>query len=501
MLPNKTRRLLYALVLLIFSAVGTTAIAHNKVHAIFTEVASVMKEVASPEMKSDSEDVAVITGDVTKNAKSASVSSAPMFTTIIQGADDVVTCSNDGATVARFNLCGDSDNRTISLSGASGPISWQRLGGSCTPDINQDCPNTMNSCYSQVSTGLTFNLNASGISATTGAEFRVIANGQTYYFKVKKSTITQSFVKNDFICGVPGRIQITGLSSAYEFSMNNGGGFGPWQGPIFNNLMPNTYVVKARLRNTANTCEYPYAPIIIEQQDIDIDVTFTDAQCSGETGTITVTAGNVPGPYKYTLLDDTGTAQEFTAFIPDNPYTFSAVGFGTYTVQVETTQCTGDLLAGIDPPRQDRDTSNNPIIIGAGVSALDARAEPNNSFSTACGVSSVDITVYTSGGTAPYTYIVNGSGPSSPNYTASRVETVTSPGTYEFFITDANGCTIMASANVAELTPPDITVSGVDGTCTNGGARLEFSIVDAKGYDLQFRADPGMLGVTIPYFP
>ena len=99
--------------------------------------------------------------------------------------------------------------------------------------------------------------------------------------------------------------------------------------------------------------------------------------------------------------------------------------------------------------------------------------------------------MYTSGGTAPYTYIVNGAGPSSPNYAASRVETVTSPGTYEFLITDANGCTITASANVAELTPPDITVGGVDGTCTNGGARLEFSIADAKGYDLQFRAQPG----------
>ncbi|SDE75241.1 gliding motility-associated C-terminal domain-containing protein [Pricia antarctica] len=482
---------MYALILLIFSAVGTTAIANTKVHAIFTEVASVIKEVASPEMKETAKAVPELKETtVTKSAADISAA-APMFATIILGADDVVTCSNDGATVARFNLCGDSDDRTISLSGASGPISWQKLGGSCSPDINQNCPNTTGSCYTTVGTGSTFNLDASGISATTGGEFRVVANGQPYYFKVKKSTITQSFVKNDFVCGVPGRIQITGLSSAYEFSIDNGGGFGPWQGPIFNNLMPNTYIVKARLRNTANTCEYPYAPILIEQQDIAIDVTFTDAQCSGETGTVTVTAGNVPGPFKYTLLDDTGTAQEFTAFIPDNPYTFSAVGFGTYTVQVETTQCTGDPLAGIDPPRQDRDTSNNPIIIGAGVSALDARAEPNNSFSTACGISSVDITVYTSGGTAPYTYIVNGAGPSSPNYAASRVETVNSPGTYEFLITDANGCTITASANVAELTPPDITVAGVDGTCTNGGARLEFSIIDAKGYDLQFRAAPG----------
>lgn len=139
---------------------------------------------------------------------------SPMFSTIIQGADDTVGCSVQGFTVARFNLCGDSDDRVISLSG--GPytnVSWQLLGGSCTPDINEDCPNT-GSCYTQVGSGQTFALDATTVSATLGAEYRVIADGQTFYFKVKKSTITQTYVKQDNICGVPGRIQITNLSSA-----------------------------------------------------------------------------------------------------------------------------------------------------------------------------------------------------------------------------------------------------------------------------------------------
>ncbi len=491
MLPKKLRHLLYAFLLLLFSALGTTAIAKNKVHAFFTEVASELNEAVSNRNKEAAEMAPETTQGPVNKSNVASTTAAAMFATIIQGADEEVGCSVNGFTVSRFNLCGDSDNRSISLSGSYGSVSWQRLGGSCSPDINTDCPNTTVGCYTEVATGEPFNLDASTIPSGSGAEFRVVADGQQYFFKVKKSSITQSFVKSDNICGVPGRIQITGLSSAYEFSINSGSGFGPWQGPIFNNLGPDTYIVKARLRNTPNTCEYPYAPITIEQRAIDIEVSFTDANCSGDTGTITVTAGNVPGPYKYTLLDETGTAQEFTAFIPDNPYTFSAVGFGTYTVQVETAQCAGDPANGIDPPRQDRDTSNNPIIIGAGVSALSASAEPNNSFSAACGISSVDITVYTSGGTPPYSYIVNGSGPSSPSYSTSRVETVTNPGTYDFLITDANGCTITASANVAELTPPDITVAGVDGTCTNGGARLEFTVVDAKGYDLGFRAQPG----------
>ena len=182
-------------------------------------------------------------------------------------------------------------------------------------------------------------------------------------------------------------------------------------------------------------------------------------------------------------------AQEFTAFIPDNPYIFSAVGFGTYIVQVETQQCTGDLLNGIDPPRQNLDTGGSPIIIGNGLSALDASTEVNSSFGCST-ITDVDIIVNTTGGSAPYTFTVNG-GSAQPSYTGSTIYTVSGPGTYDFIITDSNGCTIPASSNVENLLPPDITVNGIDGTCSNGGAKINFAIIDARGYNLSFRADSG----------
>ncbi len=453
MLPKSPRNILYALLLVLLSVVFTSAIA-NTDYKVLDEITAAIKKTISEEVTDTAlkNSEKFIDANKSDRHKTATTTVAmPMFMTIIQGADEEVGCTNDGSTVARFNLCGDSDDRVISLSGAPfGSVSWEILGGSCSADINEDCPETTNSCYTQVSTAQNFTLDASSIPSTTGAEFRVRVNGSGayYYFKVKKSTITQTYVKQDFICGVPGRIQITNLSSAYEFSIDNGSGFGPWQGPIFNNLAPGTYAVKARLQNTPSTCEYPYEPITVSQLDIDIDVTFTDAQCSGDTGTITVTANNVPGPYKYTLLDASGVAQEFTAFIPDNPYTFSAVGFGTYIVQVETQQCTGDPLNGIDPPRESLDTGGNPIIIGSGLSPLDASTEVNSSFGCST-ITDVDITVNTSGGSAPYTFTVNG-GPSQPSYTGTTTYNVTSPGTYDFIITDSNGCTITASSNVEE---------------------------------------------------
>lgn len=497
MLPKQQRYTLYVLLLILLSVVGTTAIANPKAATFFAEISNVLEKAVSVSTQNNSTSESSNLG-----SQESTLTASTMFSTIIQGADEQVGCSVQGFTVARFNLCGDFDNRVVSLSGGPyGSVSWQLLGGSCSPNINEDCPNT-GSCYTQVATGQTFSLNAGSVPATSGAEYRVIADGQIYYFKVKKSTITQTYVKQDFICGVPGRIQITNLSSAYEFSIDSGSGFGPWQGPIFANLAPGTYNVKARLQNTANTCEYPYEPITINQQDIEIEATFVDAQCSGDTGSITVTANNVPGPFKYTLLNSSGVAQEFTAFIATNPYTFSAVGFGTYIVQVETQQCKGDVLNGINPPRQTVDTSGNPINIGAGLNALDASTEVNSSFGCST-ISSVDITLNTSGGSAPYTFTVNG-GTAQPSFgssatnTGTTTYTVSTAGTYDFIVTDSNGCTIPVSSSVEELQPPNITATGVDGTCSNGGARIDFTIVNARGYNLSYRVNSGDPWITTP---
>ncbi|UWX56031.1 SprB repeat-containing protein [Maribacter litopenaei] len=502
--PSQQRKSLYVLLLIFFSVVGSTALADSSITKIFSEVTLAVERVVEKTVsRKKTETLSESKNSISTNLKSQSTKAmAPMFATIIQGADEEVGCSTNGFTVARFNLCGNSDDRIISLSGDPfSSVSWQILGGSCSPDINNDCPNT-GSCYSQVGTGQTFSLDASTVPATVGAEYRVVADGQIYYFKVKKSTISQTYVKEDYICDVPGRIQITNLSSAYEFSIDSGSGFDPWQGAIFSNLSPGTYIVKARLRNIPNTCEYPYEPIEIVERSLDLSVNFTDINCAGETGTITVTPTPGLGPYKYTLLNSIGVAQEFTAFIPDETYTFSAVGSGTYIAQVETQQCTGDPLNGINPPRIDVDTFGNPITIGSRINPLDASTEVNTSFGCS-NISSVDITVNTSGGSAPYTFTVNGD-PAQPSYgnpstdTGTTTYTVTSPGTYDFIITDSNGCVITASSNVEDLLPPDITATGIDGTCSNGGAKINFTVNDARGYNLSYRVNSGDPWVTAP---
>ncbi len=427
-----------------------------------------------------------------KNDKVSRVANTTMLPTIIQGADEEVDCTIDGSTVARFNLCGNYDDRVISISGGIGE--WQELvpTGTCSFDTSDDCPSNGTECTSSwqtVSNSTTFDLIANTINASTGAEFRVrVSGGIWHYFKVSKSTIAQDIDKDDFVCGVPGRIQVLGLSSAYEYSIDGGSS---WQGPSFENLVPGTYNVLARLIGIPGACEYPYEPIVIEQRDIAIEATFIDAICAGGTGSVTVYVNNtVDGPYKYTLLDSSGIAQEFTAFLIDDEYTFSSVGFGTYIVQVETQECSGDPANGIDPPRQDVDTSGNPIVIGSGLLALDASTEVNSSFGCA-DITSVAITLNVTGGSPPYTYTVNGNG-GNPSFTGSTTHTVTAAegaGSYDFIITDSNLCTISASSNIEELTPPVLTANGVDGTCTNGGARINFNITNSNGYNLSYRVN------------
>lgn len=506
MFPKKMRHLLVALLFLSVTVVFATTIANAKVHTLVSEVAEAVKEAVSVEKEEAKPNSPTFLKNTFKDKEEGKAASAPMFMTIVQGYDQTVTCTNDGATVARFILCGDSDDRTISLSG--GPyssVSWQELTGA-TPNTNLECPD-YSSTYTEVGTGNTFNLDASSISAVNGAEYRVqVDGGQFYYIEVIKSTITQTYTKKNYVCNSPGRIEITGLPNSYQFRIREGANpFGPYQSSsIFDNLGPGSYQVQARLNIEGQVCEYLYEVIEIEQVDMEIDVTFTNPVCSGETGSIDVTVNpEVPGPYVYTLLDENGVEIEFTSTITSNTYTFGAVSEGTYAVKVETNDCKEDIPNGIPAPIQYTDVNGDPITVGEGLSPISVDTDTNGMSFGCSTISSVNIDVTPSGGSGSYSYTVSDGGDSGGFFTGTSSYTVTSPGTYTFYITDDQGCTAEKSEYVAELSPPDVTVTDIVGTCTNGGGKVEFNVTDPKGFNLEFRAtndasDPFISSSTIP---
>ena len=130
MLPKKPRYIYYALLLLALSIVFSASKANSIVYELIADVSSAVENINAIEIvvEQPQENNFLESSRINTNEEVAiDVTSSPMmFATIINGANEQVTCTNDGSTLAKFFLCGTGDDRTVSVSG-SGTITWQKL--------------------------------------------------------------------------------------------------------------------------------------------------------------------------------------------------------------------------------------------------------------------------------------------------------------------------------------------------------------------------------------
>ena len=398
-----------------------------------------------------------------------------MFATIINGANQEVTCPNDGSTVAKFFLCGTSDTRTLTLSQSGSSYQWQQLDpNSCAPTVVEDCPTINNACtWNTVGTGATFNL-------ATAGEFRVrVSSGQYYYFKSTLNPLNPQLIKEDIVCGNPGRVEVTNVPAGYEYSLNSTAG--PYQdAPFFDITAPGDYRVYVRLKNVSETaCVFPSNMLRVEDLDINVDVTTHDILCSGELGSIDVAVSGVPGFYTYRLVKNGVTVDTFGPNGSDT-YTFANVSPGTYNIRVETNNCSETVTTDID---------GDPIVIGGGISPLAVSATASDSFG--CGATSVNVNVATSGGTAPYRFSVDG-GPFGSTYPSTSSFSVSTAGTYNILVEDANGCQRTAAVDVENIPPPVFNFTEEDANC--GGAndgRVTVNVTSGFGYEITYSINNG----------
>ncbi len=470
MLPQKTRHLLYAVLLVFISIFGSTVLAKTDVKLILTKIVSTVstedageEEVVSvPEMPSATE--------VTFAPASAS-----MFTTIIQGSDQQVICPNDGSTLAKFFLCGTSDIRTLSLSQSGSTYQWQQLDpNTCAPTVVDNCPTINGACtWNTVGTGATYNLSTAG-------EFRVRVNsGQYYYFKSTLNPLNPQLIKEDIVCGNPGRVEVTNVPAGYEYSLNSPAG--PYQDtPYFDITSLGTYRVYVRLKNvSASACVFPSNPVTVNDLDINVDVTANDILCSGELGSIDIQVSGVPGFYTYRLIKNGVTVNTFGPNGAD-AYTFANISPGTYSIRVETNDCSVTIT---------EDVNGDPIVIGGGISPLAVSATASDSFG--CGATSVDVNLTTSGGTAPYRFSVDGA-PFGSTYASTASFSVTTAGTYSVLVEDANGCQRSASVDVPDIPQPIFNITEEDANC--GGAndgRITVNVTNGFGYEIEYSVNNG----------
>ncbi|MCL6272880.1 T9SS type B sorting domain-containing protein [Muricauda sp. 2012CJ35-5] len=470
MLPQKTRHLLYAVLLVFVSIFGSTVLAKTEVREALTRFSSAVSGT-----KDDHATKTVVANESVKEKRSSALEMSPMFMTIIQGANEEVVCPNDGSTLAKFFLCGTSDIRTLSLSLSGSSYEWQQLDtNTCAPTVVDDCPTINAACtWNTVGTTATYSLSTAG-------EFRVrVDSGQYFYFKSTLNPLDPQLIKDDIICGNPGRVEVTNVPAGYEYSIS--GASGPYQDdPYFDVTTAGNYMVWVRLKNvSASACVFPSNTVTVDDLDITVDVTANDILCSGELGSVDVQVAGVPGFYTYRLIKNGVTVDTFGPNGADS-YTFANVSPGIYTIRVDTNDCSETVTT---------DTSGALIEIGNGISPLDVSATASDSFG--CGATSVDVNLTTSGGTAPYRFSVDGGAFSAP-YSGSATFTVSSAAAYAILVEDANGCQRGASVDVPNIPPPIFNITPEDANCggVNDG-RITVNVTNGFGYEIEYSIDNG----------
>ncbi len=312
-------------------------------------------------------------------------------------------------------------------------------------------------------------------------------------------------------------------------------------------LTDTTYTIQIRYEDAADTCVFDFTETITSANPLTISITNTEVNCvDGATITATATEGT-PG-YSFQLID---TVSPFTVTDFQNG-TLTDVAPGTYTVEVtDASGCTASTtltLSATTAPTAIISTTSNfcydptngatlEVTASGGVApyqyssnggafqndyifngltpgtytitvrdtfgcevTLPAQTiEPQLVLGTIISkdldcTTSPDavITGTISGGTAPFTYAVSENGGTYTDLGTTGTPftyTVATAGTYQFQVTDAQGCIAISEVNtIASISAPTGTATGVDPLCFN----------DANG-EIQLFAADGSGGYTFSF--
>ncbi len=270
-----------------------------------------------------------------------------------------------------------------------------------------------------------------------------------------------------------GEIKVTATGGAGGYTYSRDGITFTANGGNFTGLAAGTYTIVVR---DANGCTISLAPVTLAQPT---QLTLALASqtnitgCFGDsTGAITVTATGGQPAYEYSI--DNGTI-----FQASN--VFGGLVAGNYTILVRDTKgCTATLanMALIQP-----------TAVAASMASQNPLCKGNNNGS---------VTITATGGTAPYSYSINGGAPQ-----ASNVFTGLVAGTYTVKVIDNNNCEVTLPA--LTLTEPDLLTVAVSlqkniETCA-GDANGEITVAATGGTPAyQYSIDNGATFQGSPTF-
>lgn len=229
---------------------------------------------------------------------------------------------------------------------------------------------------------------------------------------------------------------VTGGTAPYTYAMNSGV-------PQNNNftVTAGTYTV---LVTDANGCQGSATITITEPDALELTLTANTLICDGGTTDITANVTGGTAPYTYSL---NGISQNSNVF---------NVNGGTYTILVTDANGCEDTetITIIESQLLDLNLSATPILCNGGEATL---------------------TATTVGGTAPYTYALDG-GAFQNNNTFAVVA-----GTYTVVVIDANGCTTTETITITEPTPITTCLSVIPQGACSGTASVSVTAYGGTG--------------------
>jgi gliding motility-associated-like protein len=242
---------------------------------------------------------------------------------------------------------------------------------------------------------------------------------------------------------------VTNGASPYTYTWSPSGG----SNSTAAGLSAGTYTVTVL---DANGCEGEASVTITQPNLINLTTSSTLTSCSSNTGTATVTAANGNSPYTY-LWNPSGNTNA----------TATGLSAGVYTVTVtDANGCISTASVSVQ----------NPSTFTLSTTTTESTCSGNNGSATVAVV----------GGTPPFTYIWSPSGNTTANATGL------SAGTYTVTVTDANGCSQTATAEVTSATykPLSLGVTGTASICSGESANLSATATGGYG-SYSFLWQPG----------
>ncbi len=394
---------------------------------------------------------------------------------IIPYADEVVICPNNGKELPNIFLCGANATRYIptNISDASS-IEWEKLNENSCPSVTiPDCANENPSCqWNVVGTGPNFLINTAG-------QFRITLRYpggcfSRFYFNVYQNLLSPTVTTRDIICTSNGQITVGGVPTGYEYSLD---GNTYQSSNIFSIATAGAYNVYIRqIGVPTNPCVFSVVNVLIRQRNFAGSTIVSQPLCNGDKGTIKIGASDAYPQYYYSLYDGATLINSVGPLLTSD-YEFSGLNPGIYTARVWTDDgC--DFSTSIE------------IIEPAVLTATSAITKP-----LTC--EEGEIMVYPLGGTAPYSYYLNGSttAQSFPQFP------VNNSGIYNIEVVDSNDCRATTTINVNQIPPPIYTIDKIDMDCfgTNSGG-IFFNVSNANGYTIAFSIDNGNTYTTNPTF-